>query len=189
MSPCLQSLSHINLSTALLQGSSISQTVQELTSHDNTHVAAAATQLLKTWTATTGYTAASDSKQQQQRSGAVYDGLIALGGNRQLSTGYKRRVNIAVKRTVEQMQLVGDLKRGPSGTVITAPAAVGPAAAAVSGISGQVATAAVSSSQLKQPSKRPRSAVATGSAANGVSEAARWVSLAAASCLVRNTLW
>lgn len=186
-------LCQVKLSTALLQGSSISHTVQELAAHTNKCVAAAAQQLLDAWAAATGHAAAVAGKpgsKQQQHFAAPGD-LIALGGNRQVTANYKRKVNLAVKRKIDEMELVGDLKRGPAGTLISAPAAAGAAAAAAqpvvaaadAGGPGNPAAGAahVTSGQLKRPSKRPQSAAAGagGSAAaagsGAVSEAARSV--------------
>ncbi|KAF8055661.1 hypothetical protein HT031_006683 [Scenedesmus sp. PABB004] len=128
-------LAVLSPSPAMLAGTTISREVEDLASQPHARLAAAAAAVTRAW--------------DEARSGGVGEryaapgGTLALGGGVKLSATYKRRVTLAVKRTVEELQLTGDIRHvRPARTELAARAALGGAAAAGSSGAGAAAIGA-----------------------------------------------
>uniref|UniRef100_A0A383V6H9 TFIIS N-terminal domain-containing protein n=1 Tax=Tetradesmus obliquus TaxID=3088 RepID=A0A383V6H9_TETOB len=194
----LQVLPAISLSSALLQSSPLAAAVAQLHSHPNAAVAAAARAASLAWAATTGQ-AAPPGLAGKQHAGlaaaaaqyAAPGGLIQCGGGpagRAVSGSAKRRVTLAVKRQLQEMELTGDLKPHTAAAAAAGNGAIagggtagapggGQLGSAATGTAAAAAAAAASrpavlSSSLKKPSKRAGAAPAAGTAAAAAAAAA-----------------
>jgi hypothetical protein len=175
---CRQVLPSISLSSALLQSSSLAAAVAELHAHPNAALAAAARHVSHAWAVATGQAApAGIGSRQRSGSGGVAaaqqyaapGGLIQCGGSsgKALSAGYKRRVSLAVKRQLEDMELVGDLKRHNGTAAAAAGGGMNSTAAGPGSKADAASKASVLSSDLKKPSRRAGLQPAPGTAAAG----------------------